>query len=174
MTATPPPAGPGALQLLASYNLRWFLDLRPDLVASGPRSRPFCRTIDVVCLLAIAHAALRGQHVQSDVLQPCCPDSSEISLATGSGSRCFFSSIALRRSPKAGALTAGDFFEAPPLACDNKVAQASPSTSSATMISGRHALSHRSRTAAGRRPESFLLGGEDVGHPARRSSARHW
>ncbi|MNC88492.1 hypothetical protein D3C83_43090 [compost metagenome] len=66
------------------------------------------------------------------------------------------SSIALRRSPKPGALTA-TVLRMPRMLFTTSVASASPSTSSAMMSSGRPAFATCSSTGSNSRmPEIFL------------------
>ena len=72
-------------------------------------------------------------------------------------------SIALRRSPKPGALTEADL-KVPRILLTTRVASASPSTSSATMASGRpdcmtfSSTGSRSRTAEILEPTSRMYG----------------
>ena len=73
------------------------------------------------------------------------------------------SSIALRRSPKPGALTAATL-RPPRSLLTTSVASASPSTSSATMSSGRPGLHHRFEDRQhGLQARQLLLVQEDVG-----------
>ncbi|EXI68774.1 MAG: hypothetical protein AW07_04331 [Candidatus Accumulibacter sp. SK-11] len=66
------------------------------------------------------------------------------------------SSMALRRSPKPGALTA-QVFRMPRMLLTTRVASASPSTSSATISSGRLDLATCSRTGSRSRMFEIFL-----------------
>ncbi|MNC45817.1 hypothetical protein D3C75_948040 [compost metagenome] len=65
-------------------------------------------------------------------------------------------SMALRRSPKPGALTAATL-TMPRMLLTTRVASASPSTSSATISSGRPALATASRTGSSSRMLEIFL-----------------
>ena len=85
------------------------------------------------------------------------------------------SSMALRRSPKPGALTAATF-RPPRSLLTTRVARASPSISSAMISSGRPALHHRFQDRQHRlQAGELLFVDQDVGRrSARRPSCRRW
>jgi len=84
----------------------------------------------------------------------CRPTSSEITVPPVR--MAMSSSIALRRSPKPGALTA-QTLTMPRMVLTTRVARASPSTSSATISSGLPALATPSRIGSRSRTDEIFL-----------------
>ena len=154
--------GQPLLQLLAVVVGGGLLDLRLDLVDARLDVLLLAGAVDDRGLLLLDHApSWRGRASPSVTFSSLMPRSSEMSWPPVR--MAMSSSIALRRSPKPGALTAATF-RPPRSLLTTSVASASPSTSSAMMSSGlpdlHHRLEHRQHRLQAR---ELLLVQQDVG-----------
>ena len=143
------------LQLLAVVVGRRVLDLRADLLDAS-LDRRFVPAPSMIVVLSLSIVTFLARPRSSSVtFSSLMPRSSVIALPPVR--IAMSSSIALRRSPKPGALTAATF-SVPRSLLTTSVASASPSTSSATieqrlpalrdLLEQRQQILHRSRSSS--------------------------